>query len=86
MQKMSKIDLHFRMCNVFKIRSTVSLVPTSGLQPDLKELGPFSGTPTRPKGTWSFLWDSNPDSRTLTQTELGSQILQSYPRKDSNLT
>ena len=35
------------MCNVFKIRSTVSLVPTSGIQPDLKELGPFSGTPTR---------------------------------------
>ena len=24
-----------------------SLVPTSGLQPDLKELGSFSGTPTR---------------------------------------
>ena len=24
-----------------------SLVPTSGLQPDLKELGTFSGTPTR---------------------------------------
>ena len=88
-----------------------SLVPTSGLQPDLKELGTFSGTPTRilvtlttnqrpysgtttqtdvgtltqtelssgtptrPKGTWSFLWDSNPDSRTLTQTELRSQTL-----------
>ena len=34
-------------CNVFKIRSTVSLVPTSGLQTDLKELGPFSGNPTQ---------------------------------------
>ena len=31
-------------------------LPTSGLRPDLKE------------GTWSFLSDSNPDSRTLTQS------------------
>ena len=38
-----------RKCNVFKIRSTVSLVSASGLQPDLK-------------GTWYFLWDSNLDS------------------------
>ena len=44
---MSTIDKHFRKCNVFKIRSTVSLVSASGLQPDLKELGTFSGTPTR---------------------------------------
>ena len=44
MQKMSEIDQHFIKCNVFKIRSTVYLVPTSGLQPDLKKLGPFSGT------------------------------------------
>ena len=58
---MSKIHQHFRKYNVFKIRSTVSLVPTSGLQPDLKEFGTHVGTPTQPKGTWSFLWDSNPD-------------------------
>ncbi|CAL8268254.1 unnamed protein product [Arctogadus glacialis] len=36
--------------------------------------GSHVGTPTRPKGTWSFLWDSNPDSWTPpTKTELGSK-------------
>ena len=44
---MSKRKHMQRKCNVFKIRSTVSLVSASGLQPDLKELGTFSGTPTR---------------------------------------
>ena len=37
--------------------------------------GTHGGAPTRPKGTQFFLWDSNPESRTLTQPELGSQTL-----------
>ena len=55
MQKMSKIDHDFRNCNVFKIRSTVSLVSASGLKPDIKEFGTHVGTPSRPKETWYFL-------------------------------
>ena len=46
MQKMSKIDQHLRKCNVFNVRSKVPLVPMWGIQPDLMELGPFTGTPT----------------------------------------
>ena len=37
--------MHFRKCNLFKI--SLSGIPISGLQPDLKKLGPFSGTPSQ---------------------------------------
>ena len=76
-----------RSATIHRYRYSKDVVPMSGLQP-------------RPKGTSSFLWDPNPDSGTLTQTELGTQTLQSscirstvsirsrispwYPRRDSN--